>query len=30
MDESYLGGRRKDNREKGAKGKTPAFGILER
>ncbi len=30
MDESYFGGRRKGNRERGAKGKIPVFGILER
>ena len=30
MDESYFGGRRKGNRGRGAKGKIPVFGILER
>jgi transposase len=30
MDESYFGGRRKVKRGRGAKGKIPAFGILER
>ena len=30
MDESYFGGRRKDNRGRGGAGKIPVFGILER
>lgn len=30
MDESYFGGRRKGNRGRGAAGKIPVFGILER
>ena len=30
MDESYFGGRRKGNRGRGAAGKVPVFGILER
>ena len=30
MDESYFGGRRKGNRVRGAAGKVPVFGILER
>ena len=30
MDESYFGERRKGNRGRGAAGKTPVFGILER
>jgi len=30
MDESYLGGRRKGNRGRGAAGKFPVFSILER
>lgn len=30
MDESYFGGKRKGNRGRGAAGKTPVFGILER
>jgi len=30
MDESYFGGRRKVKRGRGAKGKIPVFGILER
>jgi len=30
MDESYFGGRRKVKRGRGAKGKIPAFEILER
>jgi transposase len=30
MDESYFGGRRKRNRCRGAAGKVPVFGILER
>jgi transposase len=30
MDESYFGGRRKGNRDRGAAGKVPVFGILER
>jgi transposase len=30
IDESYFGGRRKVKRGKGAKGKIPVFGILER
>ena len=30
MDESYFGGRRKGNRGRGAVGKIPVFGILER
>lgn len=30
MDESYFGGRRKGNRGRGAKGKSIAFGLLER
>jgi transposase len=30
MDESYFRGRRKDNRGRGAAGKVPVFGILER
>ena len=30
MDESYFGGRRKGNRGRGATGKVPVFGILER
>jgi transposase len=30
MDESYLGGKRKGNRGRGAAGKVPVFGILER
>ncbi len=30
MDESYFGGRRKGNRGRGAAGKNPVFGILER
>lgn len=29
-DESYFGGRRKGNHGRGAAGKVPAFGILER
>jgi transposase len=29
-DESYFGGKRKGNRGRGAKGKIPVFGILER
>jgi len=29
MDESYLGGRKKGNRGKGAENKIPVFGILE-
>jgi transposase len=30
LDESYFGGRRKGNRGRGAAGKVPVFGILER
>jgi transposase len=30
MDKSYFGGRRKGNRGRGAAGKIPVFGILER
>ena len=30
MDESYFGGKRKGNRGRGASGKVPVFGILER
>jgi transposase len=30
MDKSYFGGRRKGNRSRGAAGKIPVFGILER
>jgi len=30
MDESYFGGKRKGNRGRGAAGKIPVFGILER
>src|SRR5512136_556314 len=30
LDESYFGGRRKGNRGRGASGKVPVFGILER
>lgn len=30
MDESYFGGKRKGNRGRGAAGKVPVFGILER
>lgn len=30
LDECYFGGRRKDNRGRGAAGKVPVFGILER
>jgi transposase len=30
MDESYFGGRRKGKRGRGAAGKVPVFGILER
>ena len=30
VDESYFGGRRKGNRDRGAAGKIPVFGILER
>jgi len=30
MDESYFGGRRKGNRGRGAAGKVPVFGLLER
>jgi len=30
MDESYFGGRKKGNRGRGAAGKIPVFGILER
>jgi transposase len=30
MDEYYFGGRRKGNRDRGAAGKVPLFGILER
>jgi transposase len=30
MDESYFGGMRKGNRGRGAAGKVPVFGILER
>ncbi|MCK9592380.1 MAG: transposase [Methanoregula sp.] len=30
MDELYFGGRRKGNRGRGAAGKIPVFGILER
>jgi transposase len=30
LDESYFGGKRKGNRGRGAAGKVPVFGILER
>lgn len=30
LDETYIGGRRKGKRGRGAKGKTPVFGMLER
>jgi len=30
LDESYFGGRRKGNRGRGAAGKVPVFGILQR
>jgi len=30
MDKSYFGGRRKVKSRRGAKGKIPVFGILER
>ena len=30
LDESYFGGRRKGNRGRGAAGKVPVFGVLER
>ena len=30
LDEAYFGGRRKGNRGRGAAGKVPVFGILER
>nr|WP_281047847.1 IS1595 family transposase [Spirochaeta thermophila] len=30
MDESYFGGRRRGKRGRGAEGKVPVFGILER
>ena len=30
IDECYFGGRRKGNRGRGAAGKVPVFGILER
>ena len=30
MDESYFGGKRKGKRGRGAEGKIPVFGILER
>ena len=30
IDECYFGGRRKGNRGRGATGKVPVFGILER
>lgn len=30
LDEAYFGGRRKGNRSRGAPGKVPVFGILER
>jgi len=30
LDESYFGGRRKGKRGRGASGKVPVFGILER
>jgi transposase len=30
IDESYFGGRRKGNRGRGAAGKVPVFGVLER